>query len=111
METSGWFGVRCVFRSECDGAGLYEERVTIWRADGPDHAIALAETEAAEYAEAVDATYLALAQVYTMADDLADGAEVFSLMRTSSLKPEAYLDTFFDTGAERQTWHDSGIGE
>jgi len=29
--------------------------------------------------------------------------EIFSLVRSSTLKPQAYLDAFFDTGSERQT--------
>ncbi|MCU1601431.1 MAG: hypothetical protein JWO22_2140, partial [Frankiales bacterium] len=46
--------------------------------------------------------YLELAQAFELFDDPGHGAEVFSLMRTSRLEPDAYLDTFFDTGTERQ---------
>ena len=103
MGTSGWFGVRCVFTIGGHQEGVYEERVTVWRADSPEEAIELAEAEAAEYVDGGGAEYLGLAQVYTMADELVAGAEVFSLMRTSSMEPTAYLSTYFDTGAERQT--------
>ena len=44
-----------------------------------------------------------LAQAYAMADELGAGAEVLSVMRTSSLQPTQYLSSYFDTGAERQT--------
>ena len=37
-----------------------------------------------------------------MADELESGAEVFSLLRTGSLNPMQYLNTYFDTDAERQ---------
>ena len=103
METSGWFGVRCVFKIDSPQEAVYEERVTVWRADSPEEAIELAEAEAAKYVDGLDAEHLGLAQVYAMADELVAGAEVFSLMRTSSLESTGYLKTYFDTGAERQT--------
>jgi hypothetical protein len=106
METSGWFGVRCLFRTDvAEEDAAYEERVTVWRAEDMDHAIRLAEAEALEYAAAIDAEYLGLAQCYTMADDLVFGAEVFSLIRTSPLGPREYLNAHFDTGTESQTHH------
>lgn len=94
-----WFGVRCVFRH---GEGTYEERIVTVLAPSAEAAIEKAEEDAAEYAEMLGAPYLGLAQSYEIADDLGDGAEVFSLMRDSDLADEAYLDTFFDTGGERQ---------
>jgi hypothetical protein len=101
-----WYAVRCVFRSawmeteHVPDEQLYEERVTIWQASSSEEAIALAEAEAEEYAGDED-EYLELAQAYQMFDGLAHGAEVFSLMRTSKLEPDEYLDAFFDTGDER----------
>ncbi|WGX98091.1 hypothetical protein [Nocardioides sp. L-11A] len=44
---------------------------------------------------------LPLFQSYEMYDAPGEGAEVFSLMRSSELNPDDYLDTFFDTGDER----------
>ena len=103
-----WYAVRCVFRSawmeSSEGLPpdehLYEERVTLWQASSPEEAIALAEAEAAEFADDDD-EYLGLAQPFKLFDDLVNGAEVFSLMRSSRLEPDEYLDTFFDTGDER----------
>jgi hypothetical protein len=102
VESSGWVGVRCVFRSTAAGEQVYEERVTLWRAPDMDTAIARAEAEALEYAGVVDAEYTGLAQAYLLADPVDDGSEVFSLMRISSLDVEDYLDRHFDTGTERQ---------
>ena len=102
MKTSGWFGVRCVFKIDGDQDVVYEERVTVWRAGSAENAIELAESEAVEYADGLGAEYLELAQVYAMADELVDGAEVFSLIRASSLDAAHYVNTFFSTGAERQ---------
>ena len=106
MQSSGWFGVRCIFRVDDAGSAgnsTYEERVTVWRAPSQEAAIGMAEVEAGEYAEMIDAEYLGLAQVYEMADELGDGAEVFSLARKSRLRPPQYLEAFFDTGDEHQS--------
>ena len=76
-------------------------------------AIALAEVEARDYQGAPDVDgratgpkYLGLAQGYAMAnesDSIVSADEIFSLLRSSKLKPRAYLDAYFDTGSERQT--------
>jgi hypothetical protein len=94
-----WFGVRCVFH---DPEGTYEERITLWEADTFDEAVILAEAEATEYAADVGSTFLRFAQAYVMPEGPGQGAEVFSLLRDSDLDPDAYLDAFFDTGAERE---------
>jgi hypothetical protein len=68
-------------------------------------AIERAESEAREYATSITDspdTYLSLAQAYRQPDVPGDGAEVFSLVRVSKLKPTAYIDRFFDTGKERE---------
>jgi hypothetical protein len=84
-------------------ANVYEERITMWRAESREGAIAQAESEAAHYAELLPANrYLGLAQLYEMVDPPAHGAEMFSLIRESDLPDGEYLDAFFDTGTERQ---------
>lgn len=104
QDDVGWFSVRCVYRVGSDpGIQLYEERLTLWRAEDFDQAIELAEAEALRYAaEQPDTRYLGLAQAYRLFDTPEHGAEVFSLLRESSLPPEPYLTRFFDTGEERQ---------
>lgn len=102
-----WFAVRCVFSMGDlgDDVHTYEERITLWRAANFEEAIARAESEAAEYAASLGedpAAYLDVAQCFHLFDAPGDGAEVFSLMRDSRLAPADYLDTFFDSGAERQ---------
>lgn len=97
----GWFGVRCVFR--WSSPPTYEERITLWRAESLDDAIAKAEEEAVVYARRLESEYLDIAQAYWIGpDEPGHGAEVFSLMRDSELEPDEYLDTFYDTGHERQ---------
>jgi hypothetical protein len=99
-DQNDWYSVRCVFVTAAEPTA-YEERVTVWRAAGFAEATALAETEATEYAAAAGCRYLHLAQAFHLADDLAHGAEVYSLIRESSLPAGAYLSRFFDTGTER----------
>ena len=94
-----WCGVRCVFL--LDG-GMYEERIVTVKADGLDDAIRRGERDGAEYARDRGVEQLGLVQAFSMHDDLADGAEVFSLVRQSSLEQETYLTRLFDTGTERQ---------
>jgi hypothetical protein len=105
----GWYSVRCVFHMLGEGGSEegapYEERVTLWRAAGFEEAIELAEQEAAEYVDILGVAYLGLAQCYYLGaeiDDILSGTEVFSLIRSSDLPPEEYLDAFFDTGDEYQ---------
>jgi hypothetical protein len=108
MEPS-WYAVRCVYRSAwtetpegvTPDEQLYEERITLWQATSLEEAIALAEAEALDYAGDMD-EYLEIAQAYQLLDGPKHGEEVFSLMRSSALDPDEYLDAFFDTGTERQ---------
>jgi hypothetical protein len=95
-----WFAVRCVLRVA--ELNLYEERITLWRTDSFEEAIALAETEVEDHARIVESEYVGLAQAYRLADQPGHGAEVFSLMRESQLDPETYIATFFSTGTERE---------
>jgi hypothetical protein len=103
-----WFAVRCVFASGWPPdrpTPVYEERITLWLAASAEEAIERAEVEALEYAGTIEESsdsYLGIAQSYRLVDAPANGAEVFSLMRSSALAPDEYLDTFFDTGTERQ---------
>ena len=82
--------------------------MTLWGDSDMDRAIERAEagaqTCASETTWAPDRAteYLGLAQAYALSDAPADGAEVFSSMRTTALLPTAHLDRFFDTGHERQ---------
>ena len=104
---SGWHAVRSVFAvlwPPQTSPQVYEERITLWRADSLAEAVAMAEEEATTYADLGDGepfTYLGLTQSYRLFDEPGDGAEVFSLMRDSALPAADYLGAFFDTGAER----------
>jgi hypothetical protein len=95
-----WYSVRCLFWHV---EGLYEERVTLWRAESIDAAIQRAEDEAVDYMDGLNARYVGLAQAYGPLDkEPGDGVEVLSLMRASDLPGEDYVNRFFDTGTEAQ---------
>lgn len=108
----GWFAVRTIIRgiggepwskaALAPGERAYEERITLWRARDSDEAMALAQAEAAEYAEALDAQALAFCQSFELFDEPGHGGEVFSLIRRSSLGADDYLNHFFDGGTEHQ---------
>jgi hypothetical protein len=94
--------VRTVYRFDREPP-TYEERITLWRSGGFADAVALAEQDAHEYAGLfADCAYVGLAQAYGLAEEPGHGAEIFSLMRDSDLPADTYLNTFFDTGGERQ---------
>jgi hypothetical protein len=98
-----WYTVRCLYGAPRDKGFVYEERMTLWFTDSFDNAISFAESEAAVYAKANNLEYLDLAQVCLLPGHPTSGAEVFSLVRDSDLASDDYLDTFFDTGTERQS--------
>ena len=104
-ESSGpqWYTVRCLFGAPRGRGFVYEERLTLWCTDSFENAISFAEDEAAIYAAANKLEYLDLAQVCLLPGYPTSGAEVFSLLRDSELGSDEYLDSFFDTGTERQS--------
>jgi hypothetical protein len=95
-----------------DGLHEYEERITIWRANSFDDAIAKAEMDAREYAEDIEVNYLGTAQAYAISDSpeeldgaevFSDGSEVFSLLRPHRLLPDEYIDQYIETSEYRHT--------
>lgn len=102
-----WYGVRTVYRWPRQGA--YEERVTIWRAQTADDAIAMADEEGDRYIAANRSKFEIqrldnYANCYLLVREPTNGSEVYSLLRSSDMSPEEYVDRFFETGAE---WGDA----
>lgn len=101
------YAVRCLFK--CPKASfntldhLYEERITVWKADDVHKAIDKAVDEAKAYADKNNFTCAVLARSFWMFTKIdVSGVEVFSLLRESHLELESYLNTFFCNGDERQ---------
>jgi hypothetical protein len=101
-----WYGVRTIYLWPGFGAKarrLFEERVVLLRARSESLAIRTAEREARRYARENSVKYLGLLQSFHVFGSRAGaGTEVFSLLRESPLRPNAYLSAYFDTGTERQ---------
>jgi hypothetical protein len=60
-----WFGIRCLFEvdpeARSDGEPrVFEERLTLWQASSVDEAVDLAEADALDYANTLDAQYLGM---------------------------------------------------
>lgn len=108
MADEDWYTVRCVFRWVEWERSPYEERITLWRAESLDDAIERAEREAREYARRNNVEFSGFAQAYKLAEDQSpeSGMEIFSLLRDSDLDPDAYVNTFFSTGAEHESVED-----
>ena len=104
-QENRWYAVRSLFAGPDGSESAYEERITLWQAAQLEDALDRAAAEAVEYAEFAGVTYLGeFAQSYPLADaPPRDGAEVFSLTRSSALPPKPYVEQFFDTGRERQS--------
>lgn len=104
MSNKQWYGARTVYDAypKQEGDKIYEERVVILQAVSFDEAINEAEKEAVEYANDAGMTYLGYVNVFEISDgSVGHKTEVYSLMRGSPLRPSDYLDSFFDTGAEK----------
>jgi hypothetical protein len=112
-----WFGAKSLYRwpeayarTAASGAGrfVYEERIVLLRARDATDALARADAEARAYAESDDGiTYIRLVGVYELFDALGDGAEVYSLLRTTPLAPEVFLHRCHDE-AEMHGRRDGG---
>ncbi len=102
------YGVRCVIQIAPEDLNkkkfVYEERITIWRANDIDEAVDKAECEVKRYCEMeTKHRFTGLSQAFWMFDEIeANGVEVFSLLRESNLEQDDYLNRFFSTEDERQ---------
>lgn len=103
METKEWYGAKTVYEflgNTTPPSRLYEERIIVLQAESFDDAISIAEQEAAEYSDE-RIKYLGYVNVFKLYDEkIENKTEVFSLLRTSDLEANNYLNTFFVTGSE-----------
>ena len=117
METApSWYAAMCIFEHKdvppletvatSARATVYEERIVLLRAESFDAAIAAAEAEAEEYAKQNGARYVGYIMTYQLFDEvIGEGTEVYSLMRSSSLSVNEFLNHYHDDGTEHsQHW-------
>lgn len=107
MSDEPWYSAMCIFLHtgiKSSHGQVYEERAILVRAESFDEALSRAEVMAEEYAKDVEGcSYTGFVNVFHLFDEnVGDGAEIYSLMRTSDLSTDEYLDRFYDTGTERR---------
>jgi hypothetical protein len=110
MADQKWFGAKTIYQwprmsgVNAPGEHVYEERVTLLRARDLSDAVVRGEKLAEKYArELGSAEYLRFIDAFEIADDIADGAEVYSITRSSPLSPVTFLDRYYDDGTQRST--------
>jgi hypothetical protein len=100
-----WYSARCVFRHRTsESQPTYEERIVLLHATSEDDAMRDAEADAVEYAAGFEGcTYTGYVDLFHLFEThVGHRGEVFSLMRSSNLDTQEYLDRFFDTGTEHR---------
>jgi len=101
---SSWFAVRAFIKfDDLDDCPVYEERITLWRCSSIEDAVTRGGVEAEAYASVNGAINLGAYQAYSLTGAPKSGHEVFSLMRSSSLSLNEYLDRFFFDSGNRST--------
>jgi len=101
-----WYSVKCLFhhpaRKSDSEDFLYEERVTLWKAASFEEAHQFAEQEARQYASEAKCVFVALTDSFHLFEEkLSPGAEVYSSMRGSNLRPADFRKTFCVTARDR----------
>jgi hypothetical protein len=101
-----WFAVRCLFshptRKQSSEAQLFEERITLWRADSWDQAFTAAEAEAADYAVSANCIFVRALDGFNLFDrTVGEGTEIWSVMRGSNMDADIYILTFCKTATDR----------
>ena len=101
-----WFAVRCLFshptRKHFSEEQLFEERITLWRADSWDEAFTAAEAEAANYANSANCIFVRALDGFHLFDStVGEASEVWSVMRGSNMDADTYILTFCKTARDR----------
>ena len=101
-----WYSVKCLFhhptRRALDERYLYEERITLWKANSIEEAHAKAEAEARRYAAEAACHFVDSTDSFLLeGESLDSGSEVYSIMRGSNFDPDQYQRTFCITDLER----------
>jgi hypothetical protein len=107
MNDERWFGAKTIYRwrpvtgINADGEQLYEERIVLLRARDLHDAITVGEMLARNYARDLEGIeYLGFIDVYEISDDIRDGAEIYSLLRSSPLGAREFVSRYHDDGTE-----------
>lgn len=108
MNDEVWYGARCVFRfdgmSDDDPTPAFEERVTLHRAESFEEAAEAAIRAAQAYEAEPGPVFVGTVDVYRLAEEPGDGAEVFSLLRQNEASASEYVCRFVRTGSEVESY-------
>jgi hypothetical protein len=102
-EKEPWYAVRSLLFDK--QGGHYEERTVLFNASSPEEAIKLAEEEVAQYCEDLESVESAgyLDTFHIFGSEIGSGTEIFSLIRTTDMDRDEYIDRFLDSGLEHRT--------
>ena len=98
-----WFAARCIFCHLLAGTETtFEERIVLLRAASEEDAFRLAEEDAGEYAAGLEGcVYTGFVDLFHLFEtEVGHRTEVFSLMRSSDLSEQEYLNRYYNTGLE-----------
>ncbi|MCF7830821.1 DUF4288 domain-containing protein [Candidatus Gracilibacteria bacterium] len=104
-----WYSVKCIFGiygKKTDKIWGYEERIILVRAKSFKEAVELAEKEARKYCEDYESNdkyfeYENFISVFHLFDGkICNFAEIYSLIRSSDLERDEFLDKYYDDGSE-----------
>ena len=93
-----WYSAKCIFRHiETDSRRqMFEERITLHKAEDWDAAIEKAEVNAKQYCADVDCEFTGFVDVFEFFDEkIKDETEVYSSMQDNDLESNAYLNQFY----------------
>ena len=101
-----WYTVKCLFHHpDLNHPGddfLYEERLTLWKAESFEEAHRMAEEEARRYASENNCVFVKSTDSFHLfEEEIVAGGEIYSTMRGSNLQPDAYFRTFCVTNRDR----------
>jgi hypothetical protein len=110
MSDERWFGAKTIYRwrpvagANAEGEHLYEERVVLLRARDLADALVRGEVAAEQYARDLEhGEYLGFIDVYEISDDILDGAEIYSLLRSSPLDARDFVTRYYDDGTQHSS--------
>ena len=97
-----WFGAKTLFRhpglEREPGKSCYEERVVLIHASDEEEASRLAEEEANEYADGSSTRFLGYVNIFRIDDTIGSRAEVFSIMRSTTMEEDEFVTHYYDDG-------------
>lgn len=105
MSKNKWFTAKGIYLHEpeyLNAKQWYEERIILLKAKNEDEALRFAKKEAIDYVKDLEGSkFIEITDVHELYDEeISDKCEVFSSKTISLLKPQDYLETFYQNTPE-----------